>query len=198
MTLKMKKRLFSRTLIATSLIALAATACSDAPAPSASPQVVKAPLPPPPPPPAPTGIQVEKELQYDTVPSPAQTAMALTLANQLMVQGKLEEAEARYKVAAAGGNAEAEKRLVKLRTEISAKALVDSAREKIQYGDYESARVSLRQVPANSMLRKSADALEAQIKEKEAAMQRALEASIQQGLNQGAADAPSAADGDGE
>ncbi|MBQ4333739.1 MAG: hypothetical protein IJC63_00065, partial [Myxococcaceae bacterium] len=75
------------------------------------------PEPPPPPPKAepvqaaapepkdelPSGMRLEKELQYDVVPTAAQTAMALQLANQLMLQGKLEEAEVRYKVAAAGG-----------------------------------------------------------------------------------------------
>ena len=108
--------------------------------------------------------------------------MALQLANQLMLQGKLEEAEVRYKVAAAGGSSEAEKMLMKLRTEITAKSYLDSAKQKSAYGDYDGALSALSQVPASSMLRKSADALVAQIKEKQEAMQKALEASIQQGL----------------
>lgn len=183
---------FTRTLITSSLVALSLNACScersstesaappaDPAAPSAASAKQAAP-----------GMQLEEELRYDVVPSPAQTAMALSLANQLMIQGKLEEAEVRYKVAAAGGSAEAEKMLVKIRTESAAKASLDSARQKFQYGDYAGARTALRQVPATSMLRKSADALMDQIQEKEAAEQKALEASIQQGLNKADGQAP--------
>lgn len=180
----------NRMLLTSSVIALALSACSSEPTTS-TPPLPAEPMAPEAEPAkqVPPGMQLEKELQYDVVPSPAQTAMALSLANQLMLQGKLEEAEVRYKVAAAGGNAEAEKMLVKLRTEITAKGHLDSARQKFQYGDYEGARMALRQVPATSMLHASAEALQTQIQEKEAAMQRALEASIQQGLNKAADDA---------
>lgn len=177
---------FTRTLLTSSIVALSLYACSSEKAPTSQPQPTE-PMAPRPvasaEPAPPTGIQIEKELQYDVVPSSAQTAMALTLANQLMIEGKLEEAEARYKVAAAGGNAEAEKMLVKLRTEITAKEHFDSARQKFQYGDYEGAKVALRQIPSSSMLRKSADTLQSKIQEKETAIQKALEASIQQGLH---------------
>ena len=170
-----------------SALTLAFGACSSEPkpeppppAPKAEPVQVAAPVEPKDD--LPPGMRLEKELQYDVVPSAAQTAMALQLANQLMLQGKLEEAEVRYKVAAAGGSSEAEKMLMKLRTEITAKSYLDSAKQKSAYGDYEGALSALSQVPASSMLRKSADALVAQIKEKQEAMQKALEASIQQGL----------------
>lgn len=179
-----------RTLLTSSALVLALNACNSEPT-TATPPVPSEPMAPvaeSPKPSLPPGMQLEKELQYDVVPSPAQTAMALSLANQLMLQGKLEEAEVRYKVAAAGGNAEAEKMLVKLRTEITAKSHLDSARQKFQYGDYEGAKTALRQVSSASMLRKSADALQAQIEEKELALQKALEASIQQGLRNAAGD----------
>ncbi|MDR0965663.1 MAG: hypothetical protein LBM75_04040 [Myxococcales bacterium] len=187
---------FTQTLVASSLVVLSLNACTnEPPAPAAAskptaPVALAAPeaAAPESEAPADTKIQIEKELQYDVRPTAAQTAMALTLGYQLMSEGKLEEAEARFKVAAAGGNAEAEKTLSTLRNEIGAKGHLDSARQKFQYGDYDGAKNELRMVPQNSMLRKSADTLQTRITEKETALKKALEDNIQKGLNKALAD----------
>lgn len=127
------------------------------------------------------------------VPSSTEKNIALKLGNQLMMEGKLEEAEAKYRIAAAAGSAEADRMLGKVRMELDARTRFKAAKEKIGLGDYEGAKADLRGIPAASSLRDMANKLDESIDERRNALDRALEDNLKQGLDE--AEGEAAAEG---
>ena len=162
---------------ASSIAAVLASGCScsdKGAAPAANPQAetIAAPA-------VPSETQKKEE---PIIPSATDRKMALQLGNQFMMQGKIEEAEEKYKIAAAGGSSEAEKMLLKIRTEKDAKQLMDAAKAKIDLGDYENAIPMLERIPQGSIQKAKADKLIETIKAKKEADERAMEENLRKGM----------------
>lgn len=167
------------TLLVASSIAVTAAAgcnCSGKDADQAAPVVE----------PSPASLaqpDVKKEKKEDPIiPSATDRKMALQLGYQLMAQGKIEEAEAKFKIAAAGGSPEAETMLMKIRMEKDAKRQMDSAKQKIEFGDYDGAILELGRIPKDSVQKANADKLKAKIESQMAARKQKMEEELRKSM----------------
>ena len=164
-------------LVATSIAAVTAAgcSCSDKGGSAAPAETVAQPA-------APAPAQEEKKKE-SIIPSVTDRKMALQLGHQFMMQGKIEEAEEKYRIAAAGGDPEAEKMLLKIQTEKDAKRLMESANSKIDLGDYDGAKLDLERVArGNSVQKAKAEKLLRTISERKAARERAMEENLRKGM----------------
>jgi hypothetical protein len=98
-----------------------------------------------------------------SVPTAAEADLALTLGKALLEEAKPDEAEVQLKVAAAGGRAEADELLLKVRGELAAKRLLSEARKKFEARDWRGAEAALTGIGADSSLRARADDMIARI-----------------------------------
>ena len=175
------------TLFVASSIALTAAAgcnCSGKDAKQAAP-VVEVKVPPPSPlSDAKVQVQEAKKERKEApiIPTVTDRKMALQLGYQLMAQGQVEEAEAKFKIAAAGGSSEAETMLLKIRMEKESKRLMDSAKEKIEFGDYDGAMLVLGSISSDSVQKAKADQLVEEIQRKKAARDQKIEENLRKGM----------------
>jgi hypothetical protein len=98
-----------------------------------------------------------------SVPTAAEADLALILGKALLEEAKPDEAEVQLKVAAAGGRAEADELLLKVRGELAAKRLISEARQKLEARDWRGAEAALAGIGADSSLRARADEMFARI-----------------------------------